>query len=902
MTKLFFKNIRKSITGSLGRYIAILCIILLGVAFFSGLKLTRPIMIRTGQDYLDETLFYDFKLMSNLGVDDCDIDAVSDIDGVTTAVGSISHDFLWSNDDEEHVISAASITEGINIPYLVDGRLPEKANECVADSTRFTSDDIGKVITLADTNSEDTFEQFAYDEYEIVGIVNTPLYLQTDRGTTSIGNGSVWAFVLIPEDGFDFEYYTEMYVRCENDYDIYSDEYEDFTDNLADKIEPSFETSVNDRYESMINDALSEINEAQDELDEKAEEYQAQLDEAKSMLDQLEALYSSGMSDVQIQAIASSMGLTTTYEEAKAEYDANKQELDEEIEKAQKEIDDAKAEIDDIDEPAVYVLSRDDSSQGYSGYETDSMIVENISNVFPVFFLLIAALVCSTTMTRMIDDERTQIGTLRALGYSRKAIQIKYLLYSASASIFGCLIGYFAGGYVFPLVIMKAYQMLYIIPGCDIAYSPILLVITLAASIFCSAGVTFLACRHEMQSPPADLIRPKTPAAGKRILLERFTPFWNRLNFLYKFSLRNIFRFKKRMIMMIIGIAGCTTLVVAGFGIKDSVAKICDYQYGEITKYDILATAKDTITDEWLEDIQDEYSGKIASRSSVLLTAGDIEGDSGKKSAYIMATDDAGFSDVIDLHYNGESVGLSECGGVLLSEKLASLVGAKIGDNIEISISDTEKETVRVDGIVENYVYNYIYMTGNTYKELFGSFEPKSLMLCLNDGVDEYSISASLSSRDDIVSVQVTTDMKKMVDNMMQSLDYVVMLIIASAAALAFIVLFNLGNINISERVREIATIKVLGFHSSETGAYVFRENLILTLIGILVGLPLGKLFHMFVMSQIKVDMVTFKSIIRPQSFLFTFVLVLLFSIISDLILRRKIARISMTESLKSVE
>lgn len=590
------------------------------------------------------------------------------------------------------------------------------------------------------------------------------------------------------------------------------------------------------------------------------------------------------------------------YEDGLKDYEDGKKEFDEQISDAEQKIADAKQELADLKKPELYVLTRD-ANAGYVSFESDSTIVEKLSGLFPIFFFLIAALVCSTTMTRMIDDERTQIGTLRALGYSRGSILAKYLLYSGSAAALGCVIGYFAGGYVFPFVIWTAYGMLYSIPGFVILYDPVLFVIALAASLLCSAGTTYLALRIEMQNMPANLIRPKTPAAGKRIFLERITPLWKRLKFLHKVSLRNIFRFKKRMIMMILGIAGCTALVLTGFGIHDSVANIANFQFDDIQKYDVSAQFSDTLTEDKINEVESDHKSELDAATAVQMTSGDVTGDSITKSAYIVASDDPAITDIFDLHIDGKTVPYPGKGEVLLTEKLAELTDIKTGDTVTVSVSDTEKAELKVAGLVENYVQNYLYMTGETYAMVADKgYEPKTLLLRVNDSADEYALSAALSKTDGVSSVSVVTDTRNMIDRMMQSLNYVVALVLISAGALAFIVLFNLGNINLTERVREIATIKVLGFHSGETGAYVFRENIILSMMGIVVGLPLGVLLHTFVLMQIRVDMVSFKAVIAPVSFLLTVIMVVLFTVITDLVMRKKIAKIDMAESLKSIE
>lgn len=1084
MTKALRKNTRRSISGSLGRYIAILLIIMLGVAFLTGLRDTRPIMSATETAYVKNTKLYDLRLISTIGFDADDVAAVQKADGVVAAAGSVNADFIWQHDNKERVYRAHMLTDNINEPVLTAGRMPENGSECLIDSNRFSEDMIGQTIEISDSNDEDTKKNFKYSTYTVVGLADSPLYIHTLRGTTSLGDGTLQGFVLIPEDGFDFEYYTELYVTCTDEFPLYSDDYDDYIDTFSDTVEAAATASVNARFDRLTSDGKAEISDAENELNDKKAEAETELADAKAQLDDAKETITSGETELadakkqlddakaqldagaeQIQpgftswesalqsgfdayysgkqqledALAESQAqidagyaqlqeneklytekyaeftsgkeqyeaglaaakdartqidaaradlnekkaqLTETgkqldeaetalsqmrtlldvgqndytdgiaqleyqrktqtakldeaynslitfqngikeyneglasyndgvkeladgkaeYEDGLKDYEDGKKEFDEQISDAEQKIADAKQELADLKKPELYVLTRD-TNAGYVSFESDSTIVEKLSGLFPIFFFLIAALVCSTTMTRMIDDERTQIGTLRALGYSRGSILAKYLLYSGSAAALGCVIGYFAGGYVFPFVIWTAYGMLYSIPGFVILYDPVLFVIALAASLLCSAGTTYLALRIEMQNMPANLIRPKTPAAGKRIFLERITPLWKRLKFLHKVSLRNIFRFKKRMIMMILGIAGCTALVLTGFGIHDSVANIANFQFDDIQKYDVSAQFSDTLTEDKINEVESDHKSELDAATAVQMTSGDVTGDSITKSAYIVASDDPAITDIFDLHIDGETVPYPGKGEVLLTEKLAELTDIKTGDTVTVSVSDTEKAELKVAGLVENYVQNYLYMTGETYAMVADKgYEPKTLLLRVNDSADEYALSAALSKTNGVSSVSVVTDTRNMIDQMMQSLNYVVALVLISAGALAFIVLFNLGNINLTERVREIATIKVLGFHSGETGAYVFRENIILSMMGIVVGLPLGVLLHTFVLMQIRVDMVSFKAVIAPVSFLLTVVMVVLFTVITDLVMRKKIAKIDMAESLKSIE
>lgn len=881
----------------MGRFVAILLIIMLGVAFFAGLRQTRSVMLAVEFDYLEETKLYDLRLISTIGFEDEDIAEISEIDGVEIAVGSINADFITEKNGEEIVYHAMMLTEGVNEPELISGRMPESANECIVDSHVFSEDDIGTTIVISDSNSEDTLDTFAYTEYTIVGICRSPMYLDISRGTTSLGSGSITGFVIIPEEGFDSEYYTEVYVTSTEKYDPYTDEYNDMIDSFSDLMENEAGIIINTRFSETVADAEAEIADAENELEENRAEAQQELDDAKAQLDEAFALLE------QYEALGINVDdYWTQYYDGVAEYEEALDEFNSEIADAEAEIADARAELDDLEEPTLYVFTRSINS-GYVTFESDSLIVSNVARFLPIFFFLIAALVCSTTMTRMIDDERTQIGILSALGYSKGAILAKYVIYSGGAAIIGSVAGYFLGSFLFPFVILKAYTMLYNIEGFIYIFSPAYFLVSLAISLVCSVGTTVISCRSALKCQPADLIRPKAPAAGKRIWLERITPIWSRLKFMHKVTLRNIFRFKKRMVMMLMGVAGCTALLLTGFGINDSVANLGNFQFDDILTYDISVTFSDEITEDDISNISDELSDVIEAQAISMSYSTDVSANDVYKTAYYIVSDDENFSDVISLHLDDEEVLLPTDGGVLISEKLASMLDVDVGDSITVYTTDGEMAEATVSGLVDNYVQHYIYMTGEAYEDIFGEeYEPETLMLSLTDDADHYSVSAALLNMDGISAVTVVNDTRQMIDNMMQSLNYVVALILFCAAALAFIVMFNLGNINISERAREIAIIKVIGFRKSETDDYVFRENIVLTLMGIVIGLPLGVLLHAFVMSQIKVDMVSFKVVISPLSFVFTVVLVVLFAIITDLILRKKISAIDMAESLKSVE
>ena len=841
MNKAYKKNIQRTIGQSKGRFFAIMAIVALGVGFFAGLKVTKPGMIKTADSYWRDYKFYDFRVMSNYGFNEDEIAAMQSQEHVIAAEGAVYEDFIYVGEDgSEMVLKANSITEQVNVLELREGRMPESDNECVLDAYKFDKSMIGKEIIISDNNPDEVKDSFRYDSYKVVGMVNSPAYINMERGTTSIGNGRISAFMYIEPEGFNFDYYKEMYVLCEKEYDIYSDEYEDFIDEVSDEIENVVNQSANERYE----DLKAQIRQEYDTVD-----------------------------DIQVNA------------------------SDEEIEQVND------IEIPTLEEPKVYVFDRS-SNTGYMCYDNDTNIVDSVARVFPIFFFLIAALVCSTTMTRMVDDERGQIGTLRALGYSNTAIICKYMIYSGTSALIGCVVGFIGGSYLFPYVIWNAYHLLYDFgEGLQFYFSLPLLLICIVVSLICSMGTTYFACKNELRCMPAELIRPKAPAAGKRILLERIGFVWKQMKFLHKVTARNVFRFKKRMLMMIIGIAGCMALVLTGLGLRDSMVNLAKFQYDDIETHDIEVVFSDTITEEDIDEVSDVAGDGITGRVALYKTSVEYHTGSTVKTVYVVAAEPDSLDEYMHFKMVEGEATYPKQGEILLSQKIADIADVHVGDSITFTDNDVGEVTFTIAGIYENYVWHYAYMTPETYEDNFGKkYELNAIYANVENDEAAFSVGAKLRKMDGIMDVMVVPEMKERVENMMSMMNSVVWLVIGSAGALAFIVLINLSNINITERQREIATIKVLGFYPRETGAYIFRENLVLTLMGIVFGLPLGVWLHRFVMNQIQVDMVAFKVAIMPVSYLLSIVIVLFFLKVVDVVMRRKINRIDMAESLKSIE
>ena len=634
-----------------------------------------------------------------------------------------------------------------------------------------------------------------------------------------------------------------------------------------------------------LDDARRQINDAKAELADA----RAELDEARRTIEE----NTQKLRDGEIE-----------YEDAKAE-------AEQELADARAEIEDAQKEVDDIEFPEWYVWDRS-NNVSYASFTGNVDKLTAITTIFPVFFFLVAALVVSTTMTRMVEEERLQIGTMKALGYTKNAIMQKYLLYALTAAAAGALFGLCVGFFVFPRVIWTAYQMMYWTPTFYTPWRWDICVLSAGSLLLCTLAATWSACRATLHETPAALMRPRAPKAGKRILLERVGFLWRRMPFTYKVTCRNLFRYKRRFWMTVIGVAGCTALLVTGFGISDSLNSIATKQFGEIYNYDLLTAVTDPEYTQQgpVYDILfgDEDDGAVDASMTVYTKQVEQElEDGGTLDFYFMIPQDVeGFGDFADLHnrQTGQPTPLQQ-EGVVLTEKMASTLGVQVGDTVTLDDGDGNLATFQVSGICEHYVYNYVYMSAASYTEGFGA-EPEwnAVMTRLTDDSEaaRSDLSARLLELDEVGSLSFTADTEAMVLNMLESIDAVVVLIIVCAASLAFVVLYNLTNINIAERVKEIATIKVLGFYDREVDAYVNRESVALTLIGALFGLTGGVALHRFVILTVEVDAVMFGRSIQPLSFVYALALTILFSTVVNLVMGRRLKHISMVESMKAPE
>lgn len=1059
------KSTFREIRTSLARYLAIFAIVALGVGFFSGLKDCKESMVSTARRYLDTTNFYDYQILSSYGADDDSVAQAEAWKDVREAEGSIQIDVMArSGSGDSRALKAISLPEKINTLNVVEGRLPQNVNECVVDAYSITDEGyhVGDHIEITDENDKDKLKEFKVKKFDIVGTVNTPIYLDYQRGSTDIGNGSLDTFFFIDKDAFDVDYYTNLYVDLEGDEISLTTEHEDslkaeednmedlaeavtasrretaqkeaqdkldekiqeYEDNLAkyeeekadverqldnaenritrggnlidsnrkkakqgkkqaeatlkeleaqlEEVKDGIKTLKDKRKEAAagleqaksgkeqaeqakaeIEAAIAELENAAQADPENADQYYAQIEGLKAQLETVNQQIA-GI-DAQISelnaGIASIDSMLEEAEAAKAQLEdgiaqaregiseaeagleeldsqeqklnrsrrqlrAQKREAESEFEKAKRELDDAKDKLDEAQEKIdtmeignSYALSRKENV-GYSSFDSNSSIVSNIAKIFPVFFFLIAALVCMTTMTRMVDEQRTQIGVLKALGYSNAQIVGKYLFYSGSAAFLGAVAGFFIGCKVFPVAIWNAYTMMYDFSDkVDYVINYKLGAISLATALLCSMGATWVSISSDFKVPPAELIRPKTPPAGKRILLERIKPVWNRISFLYKVSIRNIFRDKKRFLMMVIGVSGCTALLIAGIGIRATISKVADYQFDEISVYDITTLFSKNMNKDrqadFMEEIQD--AADLKAENVRFLHRGELTMVIGDKTTDVtcVATDGEGFGDFMDLHTGNQQIPWPGPGEIVIVRKQAHDYDLDAGDEVTLR-EDYREMKVKIAAVADNYVYDSIFMSPETYREGFGK-EPdiKAAYINLPEGSEEEtirSVAAAAAGYEYTAAAQTNIDVRENVSRMMKSLNSIVYVVILSAALLAFIVLYNLTNINITERIREIATIKVLGFYQLEVSQYVFRENLFMTAVAAIVGIPMGDWLLKFVIDNIVVSMIFFEPRHGPYDIPIAVALTFVFAFFVNLAMQKRLRDVSMTESLKSVE
>lgn len=728
------------------------------------------------------------------------------------------------------------------------------------------------------------------------------------------------AYIMSLEPGPEDEDYEELHQKWEEQYGASIEQLETGISEVNKELE-TLETQEQD-YQSKLtalNNSKAELAAKEQQLaDTKAalDSSKQQLSDAYSQIESGKGQLASGWAqiDEKEQELASGEAeiaeSETTLEDAKVEYEEGKKEAEEEITDGEAKIADAEEELAEIEDPKWYVYDRSNLPE-HDGYGENADRMRAIGKVFPVIFFLVAALISLTSMTRMVEEQRTQIGTMKAIGYSKWAIVSKYLSYALLATAGGSIIGVLIGEKVLPFIIIYAYGIMYQhIPEILVPYDWAYAIEASIAAVACTMFATVFSCYRELGEQPAALMRPPAPKIGKRVLLEYVGVIWKRLNFTWKSTIRNLMRYKKRFFMTIFGIGGCMALMLVGYGIRDSVFEIADIQYTEIQTYDGNLILKENLSEDEHQELTDslEQNQDIARFIDAYMKNLVLTKDGHERETYVMVLGQPKDSEKY-VHFHDrktkEAYELSD-DGAIISEKTAKLLNAKVGDTISIKDENEGNKEIVIQNICENYMGHYLYMTPKYYEKVYGEKpEYNTVLFSVQDSYTRQQMEEAgekILARDEVLSLSYMKDIEKRLNDMLKSLNLVIIVLIVSAGMLAFVVLYNLNTINIAERKRELATLRVLGFYNPEVAAYVYRENILLTLIGTIVGAGLGKILHLFIIETVEVPAAMFGRIINLPSYIYSFLFTILFSMIVNGVMYFKLRKIDMVESLKSIE
>lgn len=853
--KNLYKECLVSIRKSYKKFLAIILIVLLGVGFFVGIRATSPDMRATLDKYFHEYQMYDVSIMSNYGITVDEIEKIRDKG--YDIWGAKSVDVVVNNDDNEYAVKVISYDKNsdVNQLKLIKGSLPNSRDECVIEENEYTNHyAIGDTIYIEDDSLKDK-------NLKIVGIVESPLYISNERGSTKVLAGKINYYLYSNIDNFNTDIYTEAFIDIDNDNSYFSDDYKKDIDKERNKIKNIVSKLGSVRYQDM-----------KDTYQEKIDDYEREYNNSYNYYSNI---------------------LNSPYTDS-----VTKSKINSELDKAKKDIDNAKTQLENLEEFQWYVLGID-SNIGFYSYQQDTVRINNIAKVFPVVFFVVAILICLTTMTRMVEEERSQIGTLKSLGYSDSSICFKYVLYAMLATISGSLIGALLGFNIIPRIIFMMYQMMYTVNNFQNNFYWGFTLLGIMIAFGCTVGATIYTCIKTLREVPAELLRPKAPKAGKRVWLEYIPFIWNRLKFTNKVTARNVFRYKKRMCMTIIGIAGCTGLILAGFGLKDCITTIVPNQYEDIFKYQVEVTLKDECDENTRIMINEELEkmDEVNDYLAVQKEAIEINGKD-TKNTITLVVPFGDIHDFIDLRDRKSKKSYELGKGVIITEKIAQLLEINSGD--KLILNGDKQYQVQVADMTENYLDHYIYMnkklySGNDYNTIFLKTDKMSER-------EEKQLSNKLKNIDGVSSLMFNSNTRGVFNSAMDNFSYVSMVLIVSAGMLAFVVLYNLASVNISERNREMATIKVLGFYDREVYNYIGRESSIFTVIGILLGMVIGQILTSFIIKTCEVDMLMFAPVISFKSYIYSALITLCFTIIVDIATYFALKKIDMISSLKSVE
>ena len=865
--KTLNKEIRRSITGSLGRFISIFSLMLLGTFAFVGLKVSGPDMRATAEEFYRQHQLADLTVTSTLGLDETDQRLINETKGLKKAEFGYFQDLVIKG--KESSLRLFSKPDELSTYELMSGNLPQSNSEIALDYLYDSQYKIGQSIDFTPPKSEDS-DLLKNHSFKIVGFVKSSEYVdKSNFGATTVGTGKLNGYGLVTKDAFDSKVYMIARLSYKNlqNISIFDDKYDNRLKREQKALENTFKNQPEKRLAALKVDPEKQIIEAKSQISHEESQLKQQENQLIAQKNQIGESSSA-------QTIEQLNG-------AQNQIDAGKEKLA----SAKAELAKKEAALNQLEEPTYQINNRKEGNPGYKTFLEDSTRIDSLSNIFPVVLFAIALLVSLTTMTRFVEEERGNLGLLKALGYSNREIRKKFMVYGLVSSGLGALVGTIIGHTFLPLAVFNAYTASSTFSNLRLTFSPLWTIIAFAIAIACSLLPAYWVVRKELKEVPASLFLAKVPKAGSRILLEKIDFIWKRMSFTYKVTARNLFRYKKRMLMTIFGVAGCTALLVMGFGIRDSISGLASKQFGQILHYDMIAIEKNKVSDK-----EKEASGKLEKQEVSLIATN----QSDDLSKYVS----------LESRKNNQKIVLNDSGAVI-SEKFAELLGLKVGDSLTLKDDENKPVRIKVSAITEMYMGHYIFMNQSVYQKVFKKdFMTNGQLIKLkNASVNNIQkMSAQLMQEDGIQAISQNSDLKKVIESFMYGINSVMLVLITCAILLAIVVIYNLTNINVSERIRELATIKVLGFYDREVTLYIYRETILLSFLGILVGFGLGDYFHQVIMNQLSADQIMFAPGLLWTNLLLSAAITYATTLLLALVVHFKLKAVDMLGALKSVD
>lgn len=898
--KTYWKDLLQSFTGSKGRFISILTLMMLGSLAVVGLKVASPNMERTAWAYLKDTNAADMTVIADYGLDQADQDELQNLSGVDVEFGYMT-DLTLAN--SENAIRIFSKTDKISKFEVTQGRLPEKEDELALADFWKDRYQIGQVIHLSKKNGSNS--QLKRDSYTITGFVHSPdIFSKSDMGSSASGNGNLAAYAVVTEENFKSSVYTIARLRFASLTDVnpFSSDYEKKLEEEEETLKELVADNGQARLKKMKKDAQESLDEGKKQLDEA----ETNLTAGKKRLQEIETRLQAQENQVSQLPEPQKSQASSQLEEAKKQLKQEKEKLSQ----AETDLASEKAkwqagqdEVDALAEPTYHVYNRKSSptGQGYLMYSNSAMSIRAVGNIFPVVLYAVAAMVTFTTMTRFVDEERTNAGIFKALGYHSKDIIAKFVIYGLVAGTLGTLLGILIGHYILAPTISYIITVRMIVGESQQYFYWTYSCLALGLSLVASVLPAYLVSRRELHEEAAQLLLPKPPVKGSKILLERITFIWSHLSFTQKVTARNIFRYKQRMLMTIFGVAGSVALLFAGLGIQSSVVGVADRQFKDLQQYQMILSANSRASDSDKAKLEEKLQSDEVENYR-LISSKQVEekyaGKAGVQTVTMMVTDQDDLTPFVVLEKNGEKLSLSN--GLVLTEKLAQLAGVSLGDNFTI-----DGKTFKVGAITEHYVGHFVYMNQATYEEIYGQAPKMNTYLVQLKDKSEGNTERVAGEFMDLAAVSglvQNASTIQLFESFANSLNHTMAILVLVSVLLAIVILYNLTNINVAERIRELSTIKVLGFHNKEVTLYIYRETILLSLIGMIVGLVSGFYLHQFLIQMIAPGTFRFQPKVGWEVYLIPVLSVSVILTILGVFVNHYLRKVDMLEALKSVE